>query len=289
MKQGPQQSDQTEKLQKVLARSGLGSRRGVEEWILAGRVSVNGNVAKIGDRVTPEDEIRVDGKKIATKAPEESVRRVLVYNKPEGEVCTRSDPQGRPTVFSNLPKLKNERWVAVGRLDVNTQGLLLFTNDGDLANRLMHPSSQVEREYAVRVRGDLSDEQIARLKEGVPLEDGMGRFLDVQFVGGNEEGANRWYHVVIGEGRKREVRRMMESQDVTVSRLIRVRFGHLHLPRDLPHGRWKELEKDDIDQLSKAVGVPLKKRTGLYGRKKVRTDRQQEKISRRGYLRRRKG
>lgn len=280
----------TEKLQKVLARAGLASRRTIEDWIYDGRVSVNGVLARVGDRVSPKDQIRVDGRLIKITPEEETTRRVVLYYKPDGEVCTRTDPQDRPTVFTRLPKLVNERWVVVGRLDINTQGLLLFTNDGDLANRLMHPSSQIEREYAVRVLGELSQEQLQNLRTGVMLEDGPAQFKSVKYAGGREEGANHWYHAIISEGKKREVRRMFESQGVKVSRLIRVRYGHLELPKGLAQGRWVELEKQDIDKLSESVGVKLKKRTGLYGRKKVRADKTEQKMAskRRGYLRRKK-
>jgi len=282
-------NDHTEKVQKVIANAGIGSRRSIEGWILDGRVSVNGVLAKIGDLVTERDQIRVDGRVIKTVPKEDSSRRVLMYYKPEGEVCTRTDPEGRPTVFDRLPRLENERWVAVGRLDINTQGLLLFTNDGDLANRLMHPSSQIEREYAVRVLGELTDEHLQALRTGVPLVDGMASFHAIKYAGGREDGANHWYHVVIREGKKREVRRMFESLGFQVSRLIRVRYGEMALPKSLAHGRYLELKKPDIDALSKSVGVTLKKRTGLYGRKKVRADKTEAKVAgkRRGYLRRR--
>lgn len=283
-------NEPSEKLQKVLARAGVASRRAAEEIINEGRVSVNGSVAKLGDRVTGEDVIRVDGKVIRTTSSEESVCRVLLYYKPEGEVCTRTDPQGRPTVFQNLPRLANERWICVGRLDINTQGLLLFTTDGELANKLTHPSSQIEREYAVRVKGTLTDEQRSNLLDGIVLEDGPAKFSDMVEVGGSEEGTNNWYHVVISEGRKREVRRMFEAQGLMVSRLIRVRFGNLILPRSLHQGRYLELDQNEIMALNEAVGVKLKKRTGLYGRKKVRANRANEKAkaNRRGYLRTKK-
>jgi len=230
----------TEKLQKVLAREGLASRREVERWIREGRISVNGKKATLGDRVEVTDKIRVDGRPVAVKAPEQQKTRVIMYHKPEGEVCTRSDPEGRPTVFERLPKMKSGRWINVGRLDINTSGLLLFTNDGELANQLMHPSSELEREYAVRVFGEVKLEIIKRLTQGVKLEDGIGRFNSVQKRGGT--GLNQWYHVIIKEGRNREVRRLWESQGVTVSRLIRIRFGDVSLPKYLARGRWKELE-----------------------------------------------
>jgi 23S rRNA pseudouridine2605 synthase len=276
----------SEKIQKVLARVGLGSRRAMEDLILEGRVSVNGHIAKLGDRVSENDQLRVDGRPVKFDSAEESRRRMILYYKPEGEVCTRTDPQGRPTVFDNLPRLKNERWVAIGRLDINSQGLLLFTTDGDFANSLMHPSSGVEREYAVRVHGEVTDQMLENLTTGVQLLDGVARFDEIVDAGG--EGTNHWYHVILREGRKREVRRMWETQGVQVSRLIRVRYGSIHLPRSLKAGRWIEVEKEAIDELANAVGASLKKRTGLYGRSKMRAERSNEKQTRRGgYLRRR--
>lgn len=243
----------SEKLQKVLARAGLGSRRSLEQWIQDNRVSVNGKVAHIGDRVTAEDVIRVDGHIIAQYAKEPAETRVLLYHKPEGEVCTRSDPEGRPTVFDKLPILRHGRWVIVGRLDFNTTGLLLFTTNGELANRLMHPSQQIEREYAVRILGNVDAAMINRLKKGVMLEDGKAHFDEIIDAGGT--GANHWYHVVLKEGRNREVRRLWESQGVKVSRLMRVRFGQIMMPRSLRFGRYMELPEDQINELSNSVGL----------------------------------
>ncbi|NPU94137.1 MAG: 23S rRNA pseudouridine(2605) synthase RluB [Gammaproteobacteria bacterium] len=277
----------SEKIQKVLARVGLGSRRAMEDWIEAGRVSVNGKVAQLGDRVEEGDELRVDGRVVSFTAEEESIRRVILYYKPEGEVCTRTDPQGRPTVFDALPKLQDQRWVAIGRLDINSQGLILFTTDGDLANRLMHPSSNIEREYAVRVHGQVTEETLETLKTGVMLIDGEAHFDEIVDSGG--EGSNHWYHVILREGRKREVRRMWESQGVQVSRLIRVRYGNILLPRNLKTGRFIELDKAVIDQLAESCGAELRKRTGLYGRAKVRSERAVDKeVKRGGFLRRRR-
>ncbi|TVS17206.1 MAG: 23S rRNA pseudouridine(2605) synthase RluB [Gammaproteobacteria bacterium] len=244
----------SEKLQKVLARAGLGSRRALEEWISAGRIKVNGEVARLGDRVAGGDRIEVDGRALGRSADVEPGVRMLLYNKPQGEICTRNDPEGRPTCFDRLPRLATGRWVAVGRLDYNTSGLLLFTTDGELANRLMHPAAQLDREYAVRVHGTVEDDVLQRLKEGVLLEDGPARFSDVQYYGG--EGANRWYHVVLMEGRNREVRRLWESQGVEVSRLKRVRFGPLVMPSTLVMGRWLELRPEEIDALCRLVGMP---------------------------------
>jgi len=286
---------ESEKLQKVLARAGLGSRRELETWIEDRRVTVNGVTAKVGDRVNESDDLRVDGRYVKYPHPDsQNTRRVLLYNKPEGEVCTRTDPQGRPTVFDRLPRLTGQRWVAVGRLDINTSGLLLFTTDGDLANYLMHPSSKVEREYAVRVYGAVDDDALKNLKEGVMLEGGLASFSNISDAGG--EGKNHWYHVTLSEGKNREVRRMWGTQGVQVSRLIRVRFGHLHLPRDLRPGNWLELDPAEVDVLMSQVGVKLKKRTGLYGRSKVRAEKvdnseEMDRASagkRGGYLRRRR-
>ncbi len=242
-----------EKLQKVLARVGLGSRRELELWIIDGRVTVDGKPAKLGDRVTPDQDIRVDGQPLSAGARHETRRRIIVYHKPDGEVTTSKDPQGRPTVFDHLPVLHNARWIAVGRLDFSTQGLLLFTTDGELANKLMHPSSRIEREYAVRVLGKVDADMLRRLREGIQLDDGPAHFDDIADAGG--EGANHWYHVTLKEGRNREVRRLWEAVGVTVSRLIRVRFGPVTLPRQLRTGRWMDLDEEAAAQLLAAVGM----------------------------------
>ena len=234
----------TEKLQKVLATVGFGSRRTMETWIESGRVLVNGQVATIGDRVGVEDKIVVDGKTIMQVSQR---HRHLLYNKPTGQICTRDDPEGRPTVFSRLPKLNNQRWISVGRLDFNTSGLLLLTTDGELANRLMHPRSNIDSEYAARVLGEVSDEQLQALTDGILLEDGVAKFSDVR-KGRDESGANQWYYVALTEGRNREVRRLFESQGLTVSRLKRVRFGSFFIPAAVKSGRYIEiLEKDEQD------------------------------------------
>ncbi|HEV7164297.1 MAG TPA: 23S rRNA pseudouridine(2605) synthase RluB [Gammaproteobacteria bacterium] len=245
-----------ERLQKVLAAAGLGSRREIESWISEGRVTINGRTAKLGDRIRGVDRISVDGKPVkALERGSETQQRVILYHKPEGELTTRKDPEGRPTVFEALPRLRGSRWVSVGRLDTNTSGLLIFTNDGALANKLMHPSSQIEREYAVRVLGKVTDEQIAALSRGVRLEDGMAKFDEIREAGG--EGANHWYHVILREGRNREVRRLWDAVGVTVSRLIRVRFGELGLPRNLPRGAWRDATQEEIAGLSAAAGLPV--------------------------------
>ena len=252
---------QGDKLQKLLANVGLGSRRQLEDIIKAGRISINGTLAKLGDRATPQDEIRVDGRLVRLKAEREKRRRVIAYYKPEGEICSASDPEGRPTVFDRLPKLTGDRWIMVGRLDINSSGLLLFTNDGELAHRLMHPSNEVVREYAVRVLGEVSPEIARNLTTGVALEDGMAKFDDIKEGGGT--GVNRWYHVSLKEGRKREVRRMFESQDLKVSRLIRTRYGSMILPKELKTGRFIELDAKEIGKLGEIVGLRPKFGTGI--------------------------
>ncbi|AYA64028.1 23S rRNA pseudouridine(2605) synthase RluB [Alteromonas sp. RKMC-009] len=245
----------SEKLQKVLANQGLGSRREMERWIEAGRVSVDGKIATLGDRVEPGQQIRVDGHLLSRQA-EKPVCRVLMYNKPEGELCSRHDPEGRPTVFDRLPAIRVGRWIAVGRLDINTSGLLLFTNDGELANRLMHPKCEVEREYAVRVFGEVSGKTLNTLTKGVELEDGLARFTEIKArskPAGEEDSMNRWYNVTLSEGRNREVRRLWESQEMQVSRLVRVRYGPVELQKRLPQGAWVELPLEQLNALRKLV------------------------------------
>jgi 23S rRNA pseudouridine2605 synthase len=243
-----------ERIQKVLAAAGVGSRREIETWITAGRIAINGRTAKLGDRIRSVDRVSVDGRAVKVIDRDTPVqRRLILYHKPEGELTTRKDPEGRPTVFEALPRLRGSRWVSVGRLDTNTSGLLLFTNDGNLANKLMHPSTQMEREYAVRVLGKVTDEQLEALKKGVRLEDGMGRFYEIREAGG--EGANHWYHVILREGRNREVRRLWEAVGITVSRLIRIRYGALGLPRNLPRGTWRDATEEELNLLLTAVGM----------------------------------
>ena len=241
-----------EKLHKVLAQAGLGSRREIEGWIAQGRVSVNARRASLGERVRRRDLVRVDGRRVRLPGHDVALR-VLRYHKPAGEVCTRRDPEGRPTVFDRLPRCPGSRWVAVGRLDLNTSGLLLFTNDGELAERLMHPSRAVPREYAVRVRYDLTSDIRRRLLDGVPLADGVARFDSI--VEGGGRGTNRWYKVVLREGRNREVRRLLESQGLVPSRLIRVRYGPVDLPRRLAAGRFELLDRDECHALLEAAGM----------------------------------
>lgn len=250
-----------EKLHKVLARSGLGSRREMERLIQEGLVTLNGAVAQLGDRVKLTDEVTVRGRSIKLQGDADLPRRVIMYNKPEGELVTRKDPEGRRTVFDQLPRLRGERWIAIGRLDINTSGMLLFTNDGELANRLMHPSHQIEREYAVRVMGKVEDSMLSALQEGVILEDGLASFSAIEFVGG--EGINTWYQVVIKEGRNREVRRLWESQGLTVSRLKRIGYGGIYLDRRTKRGEWAELTAEEIDSLAKLAGMPSKETATL--------------------------
>ena len=246
--------EDTVKLHKVLADVGMGSRRDMEDLIIQGRVSVNGLPAHIGQRIGPTDQVRINGKpvhrKIQTKPP-----RVILYHKPSGEIVSQSDPEGRPTVFDRLPKPRQGRWIAVGRLDFNTEGLLLFTTSGELANRLMHPRYGVEREYAVRILGELSQENTAQLKSGIQLDDGQAKFLRLAMGGG--DGANRWYHVALTEGRNREVRRMFEAVGHTVSRLIRTRYGIFLLPPRLRRGKWEEVEAGGIYNLMKFAGLKM--------------------------------
>ena len=261
-----------ERLQKVLAAAGLGSRREIEGWIAQGRVTVNGKPAKLGDRVQPSDRVSVDGRAVrGLEHSGDTRRRVILYHKPEGELTTRKDPEGRPTVFEALPRLRGSRWVSVGRLDTNTSGLLIFTNDGELANKLMHPSAEVEREYAVRVLGKVSDEQLLALKRGVSLDDGMAKFDDIQEAGG--EGANHWYHVTLKEGRNREVRRLWDAIGLTVSRLIRIRYGSMSLPRNLPRGAWRDATEEETQALLEVAKMPavIKKKPGRSGPRKKLT------------------
>jgi 23S rRNA pseudouridine2605 synthase len=263
--------DDTPKLHKVLAEAGMGSRRDMEELIVAGRVSVNGEPAHIGQRIMPTDQVRINGKpvkrKLASKPP-----RILLYHKPTGEIVSHADPEGRPSVFDNLPPMKTAKWLAVGRLDFNTEGLLLLTTSGDLANRFMHPRYSVEREYAVRVVGELAEGMRQKLLSGVELEDGPANFLRIRDGGG--EGTNHWYHVALAEGRNREVRRMFEAAGLMVSRLIRTRHGPIALPKGLKRGRWEELEDNEVRGLLASVGLkaPEEERGGRSAAPRVQPD-----------------
>jgi len=246
----------THKLQKMLAQVGLGSRRNMEQLIQSGRVTVNGRVATIGLRVSPHDTVRVDKRIINLRFVSE-LPRIIVYHKPEGEIVTRNDPQGRPSVFANLPSIRSAKWIAIGRLDYNTSGLSIFTNSGELANRLMHPKFEVEREYALRIVGRLKPEQMRRLRKGVQLEDGPAKVESIEDQGG--EGANHWYRIVLKEGRNRIVRRIFEALEFTVSRLMRVRFGTISLPPRLERGQWFELGKNESARImawAESAGVP---------------------------------
>lgn len=240
-----------ERIQKVLASAGHGSRRQIEKLIQQGRITVNGKPAELGQQLAQQDRIAIDAKPIRLHPQLKQKPRVIAYYKPAGEVCTRSDEKGRANVFDKLPGIRNGRWINIGRLDINTTGLLLFTNDGELANKLMHPSSQIEREYAVRVLGKATPEQLKAMRDGVELEDGKAQFTDIVDSGG--DGANHWYHVVIMEGRNREVRRLWESQGLQVSRLIRTRYGPYILPRRKRPGQNWRLEDEEVKALQAAV------------------------------------
>ncbi len=242
-----------ERIQKVLSRLGHGSRREIEGWIKAQRLTVNGQLAELGDRIIEQDVVRLDKRHLRSASSSEEPHQTLIYNKPEGEICTRSDPENRKTVFQSLPKTKQGRWIAVGRLDITTMGLLIFTTDGELANKLMHPSSEIEREYAVRILGHVETEHLEKLQSGVMLDDGKARFTSITFVGG--EGANRWYSVTLKEGRNREVKRLWESQGLTVTRLIRTRYGPISLPRKIRNGHSDFLAKAELQTLYEVVGM----------------------------------
>ena len=244
-----------ERIQKVLARAGIGSRREIETWIRAGRITVNNQPAKLGISITESDRVRIDGRPVTIRKKPEQDLRTLIYHKPAGELTTRKDEAGRPTVFDRLPRIRHARWISVGRLDMNTSGLLLVTTDGELAHRLMHPSYEVEREYAVRVLGEVEASMLHNLLEGVRLEDGMAAFATIKDAGG--QGANHWYHVIVSEGRNREVRRLWESQGLKVSRLIRIRFGPIALPPNLRAGRFRDLSPAEAGALYGAVDLPV--------------------------------
>jgi 23S rRNA pseudouridine2605 synthase len=244
-------------LQKLLAQAGVGSRREMEEWITAGRVTVNGEVATLGMRAVEGDIVCADKRVIHVKAQaEQGLPRVLLYHKQEGEIVSRDDPESRTSVFDNLPKLRGQKWIAIGRLDFNTSGLLIFTTSGELANRLMHPRFEVEREYAVRVQGQMSPEQMRQMtKQGIELEDGLVKFEKLSDEGG--EGFNHWYRLVLKEGRNRVVRRTFEALDLTISRLMRVRFGIVNLPPSIKRGKMAELGEEEVKMILEWVGLPM--------------------------------
>ena len=257
-----------EKLQKILARAGFGSRREVEKLIAEGLVKVNGKVAQLGDRAFPDDKIKVRDHEVRETRLAKQPTQVILYNKPEGQVTSRKDEKGRDTVFQHLPRIINSRWVAIGRLDMNTSGLLIFTNNGELANRMMHPSYEVEREYSVRVFGEVSEDTLKQLKKGIKLDDGWAKFdRIVKLPQQDDESLNQWYKVVIKEGRNREVRRMWEAVGVQVSRLIRTRYGQFQLPRNLRQGKSEALTWRQVNQLLKSVGLPEEPRPDQFHKK----------------------
>lgn len=247
-----------ERLQKWLAGQGLGSRRHMESMIAEGRITVDGKVAEVGCKVSGNERIAIDGRQIRQPKNREFRSLAIIYHKPPGEICTRFDPEGRPTVFDHLPHLAQGRWIGVGRLDYQTSGVLLLTNDGKLANRLMHPSAGLAREYSVRVLGDVSDAMLRKLRRGIELDDGNAKFDSVEFAGG--EGSNRWYKVVVSEGRNRLVRRLWEAAGFRVSRLIRIRFGPMRLSRSLRAGKSRFLSPAELAGLYKAVGMSAERR-----------------------------
>lgn len=273
----------TERIQKVLSRLGVGSRRQIEAWIREGKIQINKKLAQLGDHISSDDRVYVNGKKIDLTHSEDIERRVIMYYKNEGEICSRNDPEHKDSVFDHLPRLKSGRWISIGRLDLNTCGLLLFTTDGELANRLMHPSFEIEREYASRVLGEVPADAIDNMLAGVESEDDILKFDSVRDAGGS--GANHWYHVILHQGRYREVRRLWESQGIKVSRLKRVRYGSISLPRSLRQGNWEELSHSQINTLlditgmeivkldkSKSHSRPPRKKSSPYGKKPSRNN-----------------
>jgi 23S rRNA pseudouridine2605 synthase len=292
----PAANPPSERLHKVMAAAGLGSRRALEKHIAAGAVTVDGKAAGLGQLVGPGSVIGYADRRWRV-ADQAAQHRTLLYNKPEGEVTTRADPDGRPTVFDRLPPVRDARWVAIGRLDINTTGLLILTTDGELANAMMHPSSSVDREYTCRIRGRASAEQLEQLRQGVELDDGPARFSDIQETGGS--GQNYWYHVTLMEGRNREVRRLWESQGLAVSRLKRVRYGAASLPRRLRMGQWSEISPREHAILREDVGLPaavallvlqeIGPRRADDGRARGRSRRSSERTPGKGGPRRRGG
>lgn len=261
-----------ERIQKILSRAGYGSRREIERWVEAGEITVNGVIAKTGQAINETDKVVLRGQVLKLSAKLKAAPQVLIYHKKIGEICSRNDPEGRPTVFDNLPKITSGRWIQVGRLDINTDGLILFTTDGELANRLMHPSYEIEREYAVRVLGTVTDGIINNLTTGVMLEDGKAKFKRIKFEGG--EGANSWYHVVLNEGRNREVRRLWESQELMVSRLRRIRYGDIVLKRSVRAGEYEDLNVRAMRDLYEKVSLELEEENFLSKSEyKSRSDR----------------
>lgn len=250
-----------ERIQKILARAGYGSRREIERWVAAGEILVNGVVAKAGQAIDETDKVVLRGQVLKLASKLKTKPQVLLYHKQVGEICSRHDPEGRASVFDNLPKLNSGRWIQVGRLDINTDGLLLFTTDGELANRLMHPSYEIEREYASRILGNVTDDILETLQNGVMLDDGIAKFTRIKFEGG--EGANKWFHVVLNEGRNREVRRLWESQDLIVSRLRRIRYANVELKRALRPGNYEEMDVRAMRKLYEIVKMELEEENFL--------------------------
>lgn len=270
----------SEKLQKILAHAGLGSRREIETWISAGRISVNGKRAKLGDRAVASDRILLDGRLLEISAAKHQNLKALIYHKPEGEICSRTDPQGRPTIFANLPSIPGGRWVSVGRLDLNTSGLILLTNNGDLANKLMHPSTGLEREYLVRIRGRATPETIKTLTgKGVEIDGKKAKFESIVSADEGEMGTNHWYSVVIREGRYREVRRMWDAVGHTVSRLKRIRYGTIKLTRDLKQGQCVKMAPKQLEKLVSAVGLSDQFANQLYSAGRSSSAKRTAKVS----------
>jgi len=244
-----------ERIQKLLSRAGYGSRREIERWVTAGDITVNGVIATSGQAISETDKVTLRGQVLKLANKLRARPQVLLYHKQMGEICSRNDPEGRPTVFDNLPKINSGRWIQVGRLDINTDGLLIFTTDGELANRLMHPSYEVERVYASRILGNVTEDIINNLKTGVMLEDGIAKFTSIKFDGG--DGANKWFHVSLKEGKNREVRRLWESQDLIVSRLRRISYADITLKRSLRAGEYEDLDIKIMRKLYEKVGLDL--------------------------------
>lgn len=279
----------SEKLQKILARAGFGSRRSVEPLIAEGHVKVNGRVATLGDRATIDDRIMVKDRLVKESRLEKQPTKVILYNKPEGRICTRNDEKGRDTIFDQLPRIFNGRWISIGRLDLNTSGLMILTNNGELANRMMHPSYEMEREYTVRVFGEVTDATIKKMIKGITLEDGVARFTRIQKMQQAEEGQNRWYRVTLKQGKYREVRRIWESQGHPVSRLHRVRYGLFTIPKNLRKGKVEELSWKQVNQLLKSVDLKEEARPDMRSQQgRIKTSERQAKAVNKQFNRKQK-
>ena len=249
----PEPVKKKERVQKVLANLGVGSRRSIEELIRQSKITINQKTAELGQLIYGDEVIHINGRRIHIKKKDVFQTRLIIYHKPEGEIVSHSDPKHQLNVFQNLPKIKNGKWISIGRLDINTSGLLLITNDGNLANHMMHPSKQIDREYSVRILGEVTEMIIKNIKAGINLEDGIAHVDEFEHAGG--EGANQWYKMILREGKNREIRRIIESQNLQVSRLIRTRYGPIQLPTYLKRGKFKELEKKDIDKIMKSLEI----------------------------------